>query len=41
MFIICYQTEKNMLALWQPARSKMTAIFQNGHYFLVFFSEKG
>ena len=31
---------KNMLAIWQPARSKMAAIFQNGHFFLsVLFEE--
>ena len=32
---------KNMLALWKPARSKMAAIFQNGHYFLSVLFEKG
>ena len=31
---------KNMLALWQPARSKMAAIFQNGHFSLVCFLKK-
>jgi len=30
-----------MLALWQPARSKLAAIFQNGHYFLIVLFEKG
>jgi len=41
MFITRYQTEINLLVLWQPARSKWRQFSKMITVFLVHFSKKG